>query len=274
MGYPILVTGCLCLLGLAGAKAQPADTLTVHFAFGKYTLPSEDQAALDRRYAAFGPRILSVAFTGYCDSIGNDRYNDTLSRQRIDAVKKYLHAKGLADTLFRTEIAYGRRMPLNDNGDEQKRSLNRRVSVIFRLRPPTLTALREALRDTAAAVGKTFVLENVLFYGDMHRPIPVSFRVLLDLLAFMKQHPGLRFEIQGYVCCVPEEADGYDIESHAADLSVQRAKYVYLFLKGNGVDSTRISYKGFGARNKIFPMERNDEEMKRNRRVEIKVLGW
>jgi outer membrane protein OmpA-like peptidoglycan-associated protein len=90
----------------------------------------------------------------------------------------------------------------------------------------------------------------------------------------MKQHPGLRFEIQGYVCCVPEESDGYDIESHAADLSVQRAKYVYLFLKGNGVDSTRISYMGFGARHKIFPMERNDEEMKRNRRVEIKVLGW
>lgn len=274
MGYPILITASLCLLGLARAKAQTGDTLTVHFAFNQHALQPDDKAALDSRYAAFGSRILAIALTGYCDSIGDDPYNDTLSRQRIDAVRQYLHAKGLADTLFRTEIAYGRRMPLNDNGDAQKRSLNRRVSVIFRLRTPTLTALREALRDTAAAVGKTFVLENVLFYGDMHRPVPAAFRVLIDLLAFMKQHPGLRFEIQGYVCCVPEEMDGYDIESHVADLSVQRARYVYLFLKGNGIDSTRISYKGFGARHKIFPMERNDEEMKRNRRVEIKVLGW
>jgi outer membrane protein OmpA-like peptidoglycan-associated protein len=91
---------------------------------------------------------------------------------------------------------------LNDNGDEQKRSLNRRVTITWRLAAPAATGstLKEALRDTA--------------------------------------------------------------------------KYVYTFLASHGIDSSRLSYKGFGASRKIFPLELDEEQKEKDRRVEIKILSW
>jgi flagellar motor protein MotB len=73
---------------------------------------------------------------------------------------------------------------------------------------------------------------------------------------------------------MPETMDGWDIETKKQDLWVQRAKYVYDFLARCGIDTTRMSYRGFGAHGKIFPHEENSELMMRNRRVEIKILSW
>jgi len=140
--------------------------------------------------------------------------------------------------------------------------------------PPDASTLREAFRDTAGIIGKTIVLPNVLFYGDMHRPMPVSSPTLQDLFAIMKEHPALRVEIQGHVCCMPETMDGLDIETHKNDLSVRRAEYVYAYLARRGIDTSRMSYKGFGASRKIYPQESDEGQMMRNRRVEIKALSW
>ncbi len=187
-------------------------------------------------------------------------------------VKTYLRSKGVADTLFKVLLAYGKRKPLNDNSDEEKRSLNRRVTLVGQL-TPAAPGLKDALRDTAAYVGKNIVL-NILFYRDLHRPIPVSIPVLQELLTAMKQHPGLKIAIEGHVCCVPGRMDGRDIETHKDDLSEQRAKYIYTYLADRGIDTSRMSYKGFGASRKIYPQELNDVQMARNRRVEIRILGW
>jgi outer membrane protein OmpA-like peptidoglycan-associated protein len=273
MGYRNLLTALLCLV-LSGTRAQSADTLVVHFDFNQSILLPEERVAIDQRVGRFAFRISSIGLSGHCDSIGGDRYNDSLSRQRIAAVRQYLHSKGVTDTLFKILQPYGRRRPLNDNGDEEKRSRNRRVMILFSLQPPALSPLRKAMLDTAGIVGRNIVLTNVLFYGDMHRPLPMSFRALQELDSVMKEHPHLRIEIQGYVCCGGEDFDGYDIESKKGDLSVQRAKTVYAWLIDHGVDSTRMSYKGFGGRNKIFPQELNETQRTVNRRVEIKVLSW
>ena len=104
--------------------------------------------------------------------------------------------------------------------------------------------------------------------------MPVSFPTLQELFTIMKEHSGLRVEIYGHVCCMPETMDGWDIETKKDDLSVQRAKYVYTFLVVRGIDSSRMSYKGFGASRKIYPQELDEGQRMRNRRVEIKILGW
>jgi len=101
-----------------------------------------------------------------------------------------------------------------------------------------------------------------------------SFPALHDLLMVMRKRPGLKIEIQGYVCCIDEGRDGFDIETRADDLSLQRAKSVYTYLANFGVDPGRISYKGFGGSRKIYPNEASDWEKLRNRRVEIKILQW
>jgi hypothetical protein len=70
--------------------------------------------------------------------------------------------------------------------------MNRRVTITWQLaqQPGAGSALRDALRDTAAVVGKSILLPNVLFYGDMHRSLPVSIPTLQELFAIMKEHPG------------------------------------------------------------------------------------
>jgi outer membrane protein OmpA-like peptidoglycan-associated protein len=271
-----VLTASLWELGFARVQAQPTDTITVHFDLNQSVLGREDRVALDHRLDLFGPRITSIELAGYCDSVGENRYNDSLARQRVAAVKKYLQSKGIADTLFKVLYSYGKRKPLNDNGDEEKRSLNRRVTIMWRLaaQPATGSTLRDALQDTAAVIGKTIVLPNLLFYRDLHHPLPASLPTLQELLGIMKEHPGLLVEIQGYVCCMPENMDGLDAETHKNDLSVRRAEYVYDYLARRGIDTSRISYKGFGASRKICPQEANQDQMMRNRRVEIKILGW
>src|SRR5882757_7024919 len=198
MGFKKILTASLCALGFAGVQGQSIDTLTVHFDLNQSVLRHEDRVILDQRFDLSGPRITSIELDGYCDSVGENRYNDSLARQRVAVVKKYLQSKGLADTLFTVLYSYGKRKPLNDNGDEEKRSLNRRVTITWRQaeEPAAGPTLRDVLRDTAAAIGKTIVLPNVLFYGDMHRPMPVSFPTLQELITIMKEHSGLRVEIQ------------------------------------------------------------------------------
>jgi outer membrane protein OmpA-like peptidoglycan-associated protein len=276
MGFKEVLTASLCALGFAGVQAQSADTITVHFELNQSVLRREDLATLDHRFDATRPRIKSIELAGYCDSVGENGYNDSLARRRVAVVKKYLQSKGIADTLFKVLYSYGKRNPLNDNGDEEKRSLNRRVTITWRLAEKLAAGptLRDALRDTAAVIGKTIVLPNVLFYGDLHRPLPVSSPTLQELFAIMKEHPGLRVEIRGHVCCMPENMDGVDFETHKNDLSVRRAEYVYSYLVHRGIDSSRMSYRGFGASLKIYPQESDEGQKMRNRRVEIKILGW
>ena len=260
MKYKHFLTATLSLLGFASAEGQVTDSLTVHFASNESVLASEDQGAIDRRFNFYRPGLLSIELVGYCDNVGGDKYNDSLSDQRIAAVKKYLQSRGMADTLFKILRSYGKRRPLNDNADEEKRSLNRRVTIVWQL-------------DTAALMGKNLVL-NILFMRDTHHPVAGSFPPLHDLLMVMRSHPGMKIEIQGYVCCNNEGEDGYDIDTWAHDLSVQRAKAVYTYLANFGVDTSRMSYKGYGGSRKIYPNETSDWEMMRNRRVEIKILQW
>jgi outer membrane protein OmpA-like peptidoglycan-associated protein len=276
MGFKNVLTASLCALGFAGVQAQSTDSLTVHFDLNESALRREERATLDRRFDSSGPRIKSIELAGYCDSVGENQYNDSLAQQRVAVVKKYLLSKRIADTLFKVLYSYGKRKPLNDNGDEEKRSLNRRVTITWRLaeQPAAGSTLRDALRDTTGVIGKTIVLPNVLFYGDLHRALPASFPTLQELFAIMKEHSGLRVEIHGHVCCMPDNMDGWDVETKKDDLSVQRAKYVYTYLARHGIDTSRMSYKGYGASQKIYPQESDEGQRMRNRRVEIKILAW
>ena len=256
--------------------AQTADTMIVHFDLNQSLLRPDDRVALDDRFRHSKSLITSIELAGFCDSVGENLYNDSLAWRRVAEVKQYLESKGVADSLFKVLYSFGKRKPLNDNGDEEKRSRNRRVTVIWHLaaHPASGSALRAALQDTAAVIGKSIVLPDLLFYRDLRYPLPGSFPTLRELLAIMKEHPGLRLEIDGFVCCMPDGMDGLDFETKKQDLSVQRAKYVYDYLARYGIDTTRMSYRGFGAHGKIFPHEENSELMMRNRRVEIKILSW
>jgi outer membrane protein OmpA-like peptidoglycan-associated protein len=88
----------------------------------------------------------------------------------------------------------------------------------------------------------------------------------------MRKYPDLKIEIQGHICCALQGEDGYDHGLKNNQLSLNRAKVVYLFLVRNGIDKNRMTYKGFGASRKRFPEEKTKQEQELNRRVEIKII--
>jgi outer membrane protein OmpA-like peptidoglycan-associated protein len=275
----------------AMAFAQQQQTV-VYFDYNKYELTAAATHTLDS-IAAISSGPVSIELKGYCDKIGNDVYNDKLSLQRTTAVKQYLLQKGIIETAFSGEKGFGKRKPVNDNATDEERLLNRRVEISYVVNPPlpeektvvetkqevprdsaSLTYMVEKkMKDSLSIQPAQIVLKNLNFIGGRHVVIPGSVPVLQELLVVMQKYPGLKIEIQGHICCVFEKSDGYDFDTRTWNLSVNRAKTVYDYLVDNGIDVSRLSYKGMAATQPLFYPEKDEIEKQANRRVEIKIIS-
>ena len=69
-----------------------------------------------------------VKLGGYTDNTGNEAANMTLSKNRADAVKAALVAKGIAADRIATE-GYGIAHPIADNATPEGRAKNRRIAL-------------------------------------------------------------------------------------------------------------------------------------------------
>jgi outer membrane protein OmpA-like peptidoglycan-associated protein len=68
---------------------------------------------------------------GHTDGNGEESYNQTLSEQRADAVRRYLIGKGVSPARI-TSIGFGESMPLATNSTAEGRQQNRRVEIELR----------------------------------------------------------------------------------------------------------------------------------------------
>lgn len=132
--------------------------------------------------------------------------------------------------------------------------------------------LAAKIADTATKVGSNIILKNLNFIGGRHLLLKESIPILHELLDVMQANPQLNIEIQGHICCMPGRQDGVDMDYGTPNLSVNRAKVVYEYLLQNGIDSSRISYKGFGHQYPLAWPEDTELNRSTNRRVEIKIL--
>jgi len=72
---------------------------------------------------------VSIMLSGHADSTGTEKYNDTLSLERANAVKEYL-VKNFNISSGRIAVtAYGEGMPVTSNSTLKGRALNRRVEI-------------------------------------------------------------------------------------------------------------------------------------------------
>jgi outer membrane protein OmpA-like peptidoglycan-associated protein len=266
----------LCFLHGVGQQA-----LTVHFETGRSALTAAAKARLDSLLTVLDKDIRSkkLELEGHCDAIGSTVYNQSLSERRVSAVREYLIKNGVNSNLVKLARGWGELKPVNGNESEDDRRANRRVEI--RIEDPGAgsenvlgdRSLSEKLTDSAA-IGKTVTLKHINFYGGMHRLLPESLPIVSELLDVMKSNPGLVIVVQGHICCQPHTEDGLDRETGKYNLSEKRAKVIHDYLLASGIDKARVSYKGFGHSRPIYPYpERDEEERKANRRVEILIVS-
>lgn len=292
MKYVFFIVFCFLFFIPAAAQQQ----FSVYFESDKYELTSQQDAILEQ-WIKSNPEIKVVGIHGFCDEDGTSGYNDTLAKNRINFVFKKITGRIRIRDDFKTR-SFGELHQLSKNKGE-----NRKVT-LFYLEPKELVHEDEILgikpaipvqpkkerrfpekisvknpngtsseykldvefmkKIDEAKAGEKLQIDNLNFQINTFAVMPESRGKMYELLIVMQDNPDLKINIQGHLCCMPIDR---------VDLSTQRAKAIYNFLVGNDIDKSRLSYKGFGSTQPIFPLpEKSEAERAANRRVEILIV--
>lgn len=110
-------------------------------------------------------------------------------------------------------------------------------------------------------VGKAIVLDGIVFKTGSAEINPESENILTIAYNTLEQNPEIGVEIHGHT-------DNVGKRTSNMKLSQRRADAVKAYLVGKGIDSSRISTKGFGP-DKPIASNRTPEGKQKNRRIEF-----
>jgi outer membrane protein OmpA-like peptidoglycan-associated protein len=115
-------------------------------------------------------------------------------------------------------------------------------------------------------LGSKLQFENINFAPNSSQILPESKPELEDLRLFLLNNPHINVEIGGHVNSL-KKRNTFKLRK----LSKSRAKVVYEYLIENGIESNRISFKGYGNSKLIHANPSSEKENRENRRVEVIV---
>ncbi|MDT0635840.1 OmpA family protein [Spectribacter hydrogenoxidans] len=123
VGTEVDATGCPI------EKDEPIVLKGVTFEFNSDRLTADAENRLDNVVnALMGAEDIDVRVEGHTDSIGDEAYNQNLSQDRADSVKRYLVEHGIEPGRLTTE-GFGESKPVASNETDAGRAENRRVEL-------------------------------------------------------------------------------------------------------------------------------------------------
>lgn len=253
----------LLFLSFGFLSAQENAIQSVYFEFDKFALnKNEINTVIVLVNSPNFSQYEAIQLFGYCDDRGSEDYNNKLSEKRVATVQKILISNGVSQNKIFICEGKGR---VNLDKDtiknlEKIRYRNRRVDLVF---------IKKSIYNYIPLnpkVGDLIVLERVNFeMGSSVLSIDAKKELDRTILA-LEKHKSLRFEIKGHVCCTSRKnSDAIDEESQDRNLSLNRAKNVFAYLRSKGVSPYRMTFKGYGNQ---FPLGKGDAL---DRRVEFLV---
>lgn len=122
-----------------------------------------------------------------------------------------------------------------------------------------------SLDVSSIKVGQVIQIENIYFLADSVQITPDSRSVIDEVFQFLDQNENIVVEIGGHTNNIPPD-------EYCDWLSDLRAKNIAEYLINRGIESQRVSYKGYGKR---FPIASNEtaDGRRKNQRVELKILS-
>jgi len=241
----------VCLLWALGAQAQISQdtTLTIFFESGKSTLDLKQRENLEG-FVSSVANVEKVA--GFADTVGSVQYNRNLSKLRAHTVWESVGSD--------TEVI------LSFYGEEfmqsPELSVNRKVQISARKKNPTSVYPKFSVVDS-------FDIENINFIADKPIITPESMNSIPTFIGKLRSYHNAHFDIIGHVNYQSKKDQAY--LKDLFKLSEDRAKVIFALLMENGFSRESLSYKGVGNSQPLIPAPRNDEERKRNMRVQVIV---
>jgi len=273
------------------------EQFSVFFESNKFELQKTEIKKL-KDWMDVNKEVKIVAINGYTDEDGSVGFNDTLAKKRVSFIFNEIAGKVKIREDFKTR-SFGEL-----HNQSHDKSQNRKVTIYYILQKDLaredeilgIKKVEEAPKPKPVAnypdkisisnpngttseykldvnfmkqvneskAGEKLKIENLNFQFNTFAIVNESRGKLYELLLVMEDNPTLKIEIQGHICCNP---------SNKGKLSEERAKAIKNFLVGQGIDKTRVTFKGFGSTQPIYPLpEKTEEERAGNRRVEILIL--
>lgn len=115
-------------------------------------------------------------------------------------------------------------------------------------------------------IGEKVKLENVFFNTSSYELDSRSYAELNKVVDFLNENPSVKMSVEGHT-------DNQGTKSFNATLSKNRAKAVFNYLVDNGIDSSRLSSKGFGDSQPVAD-NGTEEGRKLNRRTEVQIIAF
>jgi outer membrane protein OmpA-like peptidoglycan-associated protein len=116
---------------LAARPLAPAQ-FTLYFIEGKDEFTDDSKRAIDSVLAEIARRpVPDVLVIGHTDTVGTDAFNDVLSKQRGEVVRKALLARGIQIENV-VVVGRGKREPIVPTADNVAEPRNRRVEILVR----------------------------------------------------------------------------------------------------------------------------------------------
>jgi len=260
----LVLKGCFFYLSCFSQVGKDT-SINFYFAINSAQLDSNQYKKLNDFSSVF--HIKSIK--GYADTTGSKEYNLSLSQKRALAI--YTALSNTDDSVNKINLLY-----LGESAEESGLWRNRRVQVIANPIPRSeimpRSEVSEVGGDTTAHTPhtvRTLNLEDVYFVTDQAIITQGSLYYIQELAKTLKTYTTETFEIIGHI----NYQSRFD-SSHLTDiyqLSEKRAKAVYDRLIELGVLASRMTYTGVGNSQPAYPSPINDEQRRKNMRVQIVI---
>ena len=139
------------------------------------------------------------------------------------------------------------------------------IPEVFLTKPITDTTFNVPILLDKATLNKTFVLDNIYYDLDKYNIRPDAAEELDKLVTVLKDNPTLKIELGSHT-------DARASDAYNQKLSQNRAKSAVEYIVSKGIDTGRLTYKGYGETQLIVKNAKTEEEHQRNRRTEFKIL--
>ncbi len=121
------------------------------------------------------------------------------------------------------------------------------------------------------AVGLKTSVEDITFLGDETQIYHKSVPALEELISFLTLNPGISVCIIGHANG-PVTAEKKNSDSFYRKASEKRAMAVVDYLVQHGIEKERLTSKGMGNKQMIYPDPQTDWQVGANRRIEIEII--